>query len=94
MAPERFYFLIPVFAVLVWSFGVFAELVFLGRATARVRSPLGWVMLGVAYSAVLSAYNLSFPLGKGVHLLPVALMAAVLGVALVHHVFALPKTGA
>src|SRR6266404_291475 len=77
MAPERFYYFIPVFAILAFAFGALVELLFFQKRGFHLRWSIAWVMLGLAYSAIWLFYCLALLFGPRLYLLPLSYVAAI-----------------
>ena len=83
MAPARFYFLIPFFALWPLAFGAVAEAFFFQKRASPLRWQSAWVLVGLAYSLVWLTFGLASIL-QPFYLLPLSYLGALLSAYLLH----------
>jgi len=83
MAPARFYFLIPFFALWPLALGSVSEAFWFQKRAAPLRWQSAWVLVGLAYSLVWLAYGMAGIL-QSPYVLPLSYVAALLSAYLLH----------
>ena len=83
MAPGRFYYFIPFFALWSLALGVVAEVFWFQKRASLLRWQFAWVLIGIAYSLVWLAYGLAGVL-QSAYALPLSYVGAFLSAYLLH----------
>lgn len=94
MAAERFYYFIPGFALFAFLLGAMTEIAVFQSIGWHVRAGVGWILLGVAYSAVFLPYNLAPFIDSKLLLWAVTLAFATGSIILLHRIFAISNSRA
>lgn len=83
MAPARFYFFIPFFALWSLALGVVAEVFWFQKRASPFRWQSAWVLVGLAYSLVWLPYGVAGIL-QIPYVLPLSHISAFLSAYLIH----------